>query len=102
MLSETESIKCEKREHLIWAEGGHKIIGHPIVGQWQYIYSSKKGKISLVQIYGYPLLLNESYEDSWKHFQWEIMTLEGNLFDDVERYNSKEEAEVRIKELLEE
>ncbi len=95
-----DSIVCEKREHSIWIEGGHRVIGHPIVGQWQYIYSSKKGKISLVQIYGYPIILDQSYEDSWKHYQWEIMAQEENLFEDVERYNSKEEAEARIQVLL--
>lgn len=93
-------IKIEKRIHQIWNEGAHEIIDHPIVGKWQYIYSSNKRKISLVQIYGYPLSLGESYEESWKHFQWEIMSLEGNLFEDVERFDSKEKAEVRIKQLL--
>lgn len=96
----TDKIECKKREHPIWTEGGHKIIGHPIVGQWQYIHSSKKGKISLVQIYGYPLTLDRSYEETWESYQWEIMALEGNLFEDVERYNSKVEAEKRIGELL--
>ena len=96
-------MNIEKREHIIWKEGAHKVLGHPIVGQWQYIYSTDNGKISLVQIYGYPLNLGESHEDSYKHFQWEIYDLgksKKSLFEDVERFDTKEQAEERIKGLL--
>ncbi len=90
-------MKIEKREHVIWKEGAHKILNHKIVGQYQYIYSTEKGQISCVQIYGYPLGLKTNWESS----QWEIMSQKGNLFEDVERFDTKEEAEVRIKALLE-
>ena len=84
-------IKRTKRIHQIWKEGAHEVLGHKLVGQWQYIYSSKKGKISLVQI-----LTMEPY------LEWEIMCQEGDLFDDVERFGkSKEDAVKRITELLE-
>jgi len=93
-------LNVEKREHLIWKEGAHDILGHKIVGRWQYIYTTDKGRISLVQLYGYPIrsFKGESYEDSWKHFQWEICG--GGLTEDVERFRTKKEAEKRIKELL--
>lgn len=51
-------------------------------------YSSKKGLISMV---GPCLATMETYE---------IYCLEGNLFDDIERYDTLEEAETRIHELL--
>ena len=31
---------------------------------------------------------------------WEIYCLEGDLFEDIERFDTKEEAEARIKKLL--
>jgi len=62
-----------------------------IFGDWQYIYTGKKGQISLVELIDY-------YGDGID--RWEIYSLQGELFDDVERFKSKEEAERRIKELL--
>jgi hypothetical protein len=59
-------------------------------GRTQYIYSSNKGKISLIQLIGY------LYEGQ----PWEIYCLEGNLFEDTERFETKEQAEIRIKEVL--
>lgn len=59
-------------------------------GKYQYIYSSQKTKISLIQVvssFGLELI-------------WEIYCIEGDLFDDVERFKTKKEAEKRIKELL--
>jgi len=59
-------------------------------GEFQYIYSDKGKKISLVQLNG---LFNNV-------FFWEIFCLEGNLFEDVERFETKELADKRIKELM--
>lgn len=59
----------------------------PPVGEWQYIYSSKKGKISLIELPDY-------FRDG--QTLWEIYSLEGDLFDDIERFDSKEKAEKRI------
>ena len=56
----------------------------------QLIYSSDKGKISLVHFLGY---FNQSPF-------WEIYCLEGNLFDGVERFKTKSQAIKRIKQLL--
>jgi len=60
-------------------------------GKYQYIYSSDKGEISLVRLFDY-VGIKKSY--------WEIYSLEGDLFDDVERFDTKKEAEKRIKQLL--
>lgn len=87
-----ENIKVEKRRHQIW-DNMDKVPSSfpPIIGEWQYIYSSLKGKISLVSLPNY-------YHDG-KDF-WEIYSLEGVLFEDVERFPTKEEAEQKIDELL--
>lgn len=52
------------------------------------IYSTEKGEISLLS----PCKAT--------FYNFEIYCLEGYLFDDIERYNTLEEAEARIKELL--
>jgi hypothetical protein len=58
-----------------------------------YIYESDKGdkKISLVELPNYFLDTKTL---------WEIYCLKGQIFQDIERFSSKEEAEERIKELL--
>jgi hypothetical protein len=63
-----------------------------MVGEFQYVYSSKKGAISMVEFLNY-------FNDG-KNF-WEIYCLEGNLFEDVERFPTKEKAIGRITKLLE-
>jgi len=89
-------IQVEKRVHKVWEEcniaRSKGIELAPIIGKYQYIYSSEKGKISLIE------LLHYFYVD--QSTLWEIYCQEGNLFDDVERFTTKEEAETRIKELL--
>jgi len=60
--------------------------------KWQYLYSSEKGKISLIKLLNY-FRVGKSF--------WEIYCLNGKLFDDVERFSLKKKAEIRIKELLE-
>ena len=62
-----------------------------LVGKWQYIYNSEKGEISLIKLINY-------FGDGIDF--WEIYSC-GDLFEDVERFKSKKEAEKRIKELLE-
>lgn len=85
-------MKVDKRIHNGWTELEEvgNIIPH-IFGKYQYIYSSDKGKISLVELKNY-------YRDGKD--LWEIYSLEGELFEDVDRFSSKEEAEVEIKKLL--
>ena len=87
----TEEIKCEKRIHLGYKEWekakkkGFKM--EQYFGKYQYIYSSKKGEISLIYL---------------KHHYhcYEIWCLKGHLLEDVERFATKKEAEKEIKELL--
>ena len=63
-----------------------------LFGKYQYICKSKKAKISLIELPNY-------FRDG-KDI-WEIYCLEGSLFDDVERFDTKAEADKRIKGLLE-
>ena len=46
------SISVEKKVHKIWAEIGHLNI-QPMIGKYQYIYTSPKGQISLVELPNY-------------------------------------------------
>jgi hypothetical protein len=91
-------INVTKRVHPIWLEfeainriNPEMPLPPSILGKYQYIYESEKGSISLVELPNY-------FMDSIT--LWEIYSLEGNLFEDIERFNSKEEAEERINELL--
>ena len=93
-------IIIKRRIHGIWEEM-HKLdpellkrfeIAGSMIGKYQFIYSSKKGSISLIELINYGL--NEGY-------YWEIMALKEGLFEDIERYESREKAEDRIFELLE-
>lgn len=52
-----------------------------------YIYEKDGNRISLIQVFGL----------DWP---WEIFCLEGDLFYDIETFESKEEAEKRCVELL--
>lgn len=93
-------ITPKKRIHKVYQEfkkankkldeiGSKKI--RQLIGKWQYIYSTRKGEISLVKFLDY---LKEG--DNF----WEIYCLKGNLFKDCERFRTKENAEKRIVELL--
>lgn len=70
-------------------EEGHDL--KQLFGKYHFIFESKRGKISLVQMK--PFLTDMGY--------WEIFCLEGNLFEDTERFDTKQEAEKRIEEILE-
>jgi len=59
-------------------------------GKWQYIYSEKEFEISLVK-------LKDCFNNTWF---WEIMCLKGDLFEGVERFKIKKEAEKRIEGIL--
>ena len=90
-------MKCKKKIHGVYKEYSEaKKRGLNIresIGKWQYIYSSDDGKIkiSLVEL--------KDYFMDGKDL-WEIYCLGKQVFEDVERFNSKEEAEKRIKELV--
>lgn len=89
------TIKIQKRIHNVhkeWEkakEMGVKI--SKLVGKYQYIYSSENGKISLIKVV--PIFNLGS-------LGWEIYCLEGDLFDDVEKFKTRPDAEKRIEELL--
>lgn len=92
-------MKVEKRIHKGWKEMKEAKDRDPLItdlldlfGKYQYIYSSDKGKISLV-------LLRDYHMDGKD--LWEIYCLRGGLFEDVMKFNTKKEAEERIRELLE-
>ena len=88
---EKMSMKIKRKIHPLWRQLGSQKLSMCHIGKYQYVYSSEKGKISLIELPNY-------FGDgvTW----WEIYSLEGGLFEDVEKFNSKEEAEVRIQELL--
>ena len=91
-------MKCKKKIHKVWKEMEIIRKKYPeefrnhIISKWHYLYSSKKGEISLIELIDY-------FPDS-KNI-WEIYDQGVNLFDDVERFATKKEAEKRIKKLLE-
>jgi len=92
-------MKVEMKEHIIYkewkkAKEEYKKMKLPlIIDRWQYIYSSEKGKISLIKC------LNYFHKG---HDFWEMYCLEGNLFEDTERFSTKKDAEKTIKLLLKE
>ncbi|HUS50384.1 MAG TPA: hypothetical protein VMZ91_09475 [Candidatus Paceibacterota bacterium] len=89
-------MKVTRRIHKVYAEWkqakkrGIKI--SKLMGKYQYIYETEKGKISLIKLLNY-----------WKEKQnlWEIYELsKNNLFEDTERFETKKEAKKRIREIL--
>jgi hypothetical protein len=92
-------MKVEKKVNRMWQEWNsmpaklQKEIRWNVsfIGKWQYSYSSERGKIDMIRMSeGFP-----------KKTFWEICCLEGNLFGDTERFDTKKEAERRIRQLLE-
>ena len=84
-----ENIKVERRVH-----NGYKELEnspYKIFGKYQYIYTSDKGEISLIKLVNY-------FRDGKD--LWEIYCLEGKLFEDVERFDTKKEAVVKTKKYL--
>ena len=84
-----DKVKVERRIH----EGYKELENSPykIFGKYQYIYTSDKGEISLIKLINY-------FRDGKD--LWEIYCLGGNLFEDLERFNTKKEAVVEIKRYL--
>lgn len=92
-------MKVEKRIHTVWQELENTLKQFPQldlshhIGKYQYIYSSKKGIISLIEL--------PNYFGNGHHL-WEIYCLEGEIpgLEDILRFDSKEEAEIEIKKLI--
>jgi hypothetical protein len=70
---------------------GYRELKGGAFGKWQYIFSSEKGEVSLIELLNY-------FGDGVD--LWEIYCLKGNLFEDVERFPTKKEAEETISKLL--
>jgi len=89
-------MKITKRIHNVhkeWEQAKAKGIKiSRLIGKYQYLYQTKKGEISLIQLISY-----------WKEGEdlWEIYEISANdLFNDVERFPTKAKAIERIKDLL--
>lgn len=89
-------IQVRKNIHLGWNEVNNAVLQgadprmFQTFGKWHYNYYSKKGHISLIEL-----------DMAWfgrQHF-WEIYSFD-KLFDDVERFSTKAQAERRILELM--
>lgn len=91
-------MKKTKRIHIVYKEWlsakKEGIITPQLFEKWQYIYSSPKGEISLVKLADNPMF------SLYGGNLWEIYSLKGNLFEDVERFDSQEKAEAQIKKYL--
>jgi len=93
-------MKVKRREHNGYTEyknaiaqaklKDYKLPFKQYFGQYQYIYTDKKGEISLVKL----------WDIFGKVWFWEIYCLKGNLFDDVIRFSTKKEGVKRIVEMF--
>jgi hypothetical protein len=76
-------IKITKRKYAVylnWYEvNDWQIASRPIIGKWQYIAESSKGKISIVEL--------SDYFNNGKAI-WEIYCIEGHIFEKVKRFDS--------------
>lgn len=81
------------RGYAEWEEAQKEGRKPPLMfGKYHHIFSSEKGKVSLIYLLNYLLDGRNT---------WEIYCLEGDLFEDVERFDSKKDAMRRIREVLE-
>ena len=87
-------MKVEKRVHQGYTEMEnarlHGIKITQLFGKWQYVYTQRKFIISLVKLKDY-------FSKKW---YWEICCIKGELFEDIERYATKKEAEERVEGIL--
>lgn len=94
-------IRVEKIIHKAWAERkeavkkGAKI--RRLVGKWQYIYRSKKGEVSLIQIL--PAMDRKFIWELGYYPGKDIADGEGDM--EIERFSTKKEAYERVREILE-
>ena len=88
-------MKTEKKIHKGYVEFKEmkKMYGdYPqIIGKYHYIFSNSRGKISLIKQIRRHVGLG---------IFWEIYCLDGNLFEDTERFSTKEKAIEKVKEYL--
>jgi hypothetical protein len=90
-------IKVVERIHpgfLEWQKARERGIKFTqMFGHARFIYTSPKGEISLIQIIAGSL--------QPELFMWEIYSLNGNLFEDVERFKEFEDADKAARSYLE-
>ncbi len=79
-----EKITVEKVIHTVWLQWlqiqkSIPLISNCIIGKYQYLVSNEKGdeEISIVELPNY-------FKDGYT--LWEIYSLKGDLFDDIERF----------------
>ncbi len=93
----TDNILVQKYMHPMYAswlkirnvDPENGLLNTPLMGKWHYIYRSPKGRISLVE------LADEFHKD----YPWETCgSLEPDNYE--RRFATRDEAEARIKELL--
>lgn len=91
-------MKVQKLIHKKWKEANEinkdketSLHLDSVIGKYQYIYSGKKGTISLIE-------LTNFFQDNVT--LWEIYSTKGDLIDVIERFDSKKEAEIRIAQIL--
>ncbi|MCK5294171.1 MAG: hypothetical protein KAJ49_05920 [Arcobacteraceae bacterium] len=99
-------MNCEVRIHRGYAEfellKQEGILNRQMFGMFQFIFSSKKGRISLIQQVNY---LHKG-DNFWEIFQinkrekWFQVWKKKMIFEDTERFNTRQEAEQKIRELL--
>jgi len=98
-------MKTVKRIHSGYTEwelhGKPNGMKRSIFGKYQYILSSKKGSISLINLPGYFQAISsfDNYAGELADC-WEIYCVGGNLFEDVEKFDTKEAALERCRKLL--
>ncbi len=63
-----------------------------LFGKYHHTFTSEKGAVSMIKLRNH-LGGEEDY--------WEIFCIKGELFEDVERFDTKAEAMRRVRELLE-
>jgi hypothetical protein len=91
-MIEVKVTKRKRPVYLNWfgIKDRHTSSG-PIIGKWEYNIESSKGKISIVE-----------FPDYFKDGRplWKIYCLEGQLFENVEKFDSYDKAESAVKKYL--
>jgi hypothetical protein len=92
-MSEVKITKRKQSVYLNWfgIKDRHTSTSKPIIGKWENIVESSKGKIGMVEFKDY-------FKDG--RSLWGIYCLEGRLFEKVERFDSYKKAESAAKKYL--
>ena len=96
-MSAKNEIHIEKRIHLIWTDFSQAEIKTYIqhgqaISKYQYLLTSKKGRISIAE------LPDQSRDGA---VRWEIYCLDGDLFKNILRLSSYRQAEQVARKYLE-